>query len=174
MDIETVETELKPTRTTRTTRGHEAIAGAELRLPAHAPPSRLHNSQRWYRFCYILFIVSAVLAVASVAAAAAAVAAAVATLVGASAAAAPTAPWAVNGTCVLHILRQVEVDGMAMFSLRNKSRVLNLNSSQWATMAEEVGWGCQGEVWSGCKCLRTGTCCSFPHPLAQQRNYVKI
>lgn len=41
-----------------------------------------------------------------------------------------TAPWAVNGTCVLHILRQVEVDGMAMFSLRNKSRVLNLNTEQ--------------------------------------------
>lgn len=62
----------------------------------------------------------------------ASVAAAVATVVGA----APTAPWAVNGTCVLHILRQVEVDGMAMFSLRNKSRVLNLNSSQWAAMAQ--------------------------------------
>lgn len=69
---------------------------------------------------------SAVLAVASVAA----------TVVGAGAAAAPTAPWAVNGTCVLHILRQVEVDGMAMFSLRKKSRVLNLNSSQWADMAQ--------------------------------------
>lgn len=57
--------------------------------------------------------------------------AAVATVAGAGAgaAAAPTDPWAVNGTCVLHILRQVEVDGMAMFSLRNKSRVLNLNSS---------------------------------------------
>lgn len=55
--------------------------------------------------------------------------AAVATVAGAGAAAAPTGPWAVNGTCVLHILRQVEVDGMAMFSLRNKSRVLNLNSS---------------------------------------------
>lgn len=63
--------------------------------------------------------------------AATATAAAVATVAGAGAgaAAAPTGPWAVNGTCVLHILRQVEVDGMAMFSLRNKSRVLNLNSS---------------------------------------------
>lgn len=80
---------------------------------------------------------------------------------GAGAAAAPTAPWAVNGTCVLHILRQVEVDGMAMFSLRNKSRVLNLNSSHCRE------GGVRGAVWSGCKCLRTGTCCSIlcaPHP----------
>lgn len=72
--------------------------------------------------------------------AATAAAAAVATVAGAGAAAAPIGPWAVNGTCVLHILRQVEVDGMAMFSLRNKSRVLNLNSSNCR----------EGGVWGRC------------------------
>lgn len=60
--------------------------------------------RRRYRFCYILFIVSAVPT--------------------------PTFPWASNGTCVLHILRQVEVDAIAKFFLRNKSGcALHLNVS---------------------------------------------